>query len=139
MPKDDDDGPRLLTRPFDGKRGPEATEWLEEFLDAADGKGDEDASWADTFQGLDRRAGLSAAQVKRRDQRDRQGYSAMIQSMTDKDLKAQMRDEAGKTAAGAYRIFMRECGEPIRGGTCRSKAREGVMLSESVRSVRRQT
>ena len=61
MARDDDDGERLLCRKNAGKRGQAYEEWEREYLDACGAKGDEDASWEDTFLGNDTRAGLSAA------------------------------------------------------------------------------
>ena len=48
------------------QKGQVFEEWLKEFLDAAGGEGDEDASWADRFLGNDPRVGLTAAQQRRR-------------------------------------------------------------------------
>ena len=50
-----------LCRDMPMEKGPIFEEWLKEFLDAAGGEGDDDASWAQTLEGTDRRAGLSAA------------------------------------------------------------------------------
>ena len=51
--------PRLIAAKFAGQRGPQFTEWSKDYLDAATGKGDEDASWTDCFLGQDPQAGLS--------------------------------------------------------------------------------
>ena len=51
--------PRLLCRKHDGSKGALFTEWKQLWLDAAEGKGDEDASWAETAQGNDPQAGLT--------------------------------------------------------------------------------
>ena len=48
-----------LCRDMPMEKGPIFEEWLKEFLDAAGGEGDDDASWAQTLEGTDRRAGLS--------------------------------------------------------------------------------
>ena len=64
--KDDKDGPKLLCKPFHGQRGPVFDQWSLEYLDAAEGKGDEDGSYADCHLGTDPQAGLSAAQSRRR-------------------------------------------------------------------------
>ena len=48
MPDYDERGPRLLTREHDGQPGEPFELWAKGFLDAATGKGDEDASWAAT-------------------------------------------------------------------------------------------
>ena len=45
-PKDHEDKPRLICNPYPGGRSAAYDKWEEEFLDAAAGKGDEDASWA---------------------------------------------------------------------------------------------
>ena len=67
-------------------RGQAFEDWAEEFLDAADGKGDEDASWAQTFLGTDARAGLTAAQMKKRIQRNREALASLIKHQADPDL-----------------------------------------------------
>ena len=54
--KDDDRG--LIAPSFDGQRGPAFTAWSKTFLDAAEGKGNEDFSWADVFRGDDAVGGL---------------------------------------------------------------------------------
>ena len=72
---DAQDGPRLLVKKYGGRRGAEYTRWRKEFLDALEGKGDDDASLAMTALGTDSQAGLSPAQVKRRDKRRRDLYS----------------------------------------------------------------
>ena len=69
-------GPRLLVeRKYDGQKGEHWVKWIAEFLDAAQGKGDEDASWAQTFLGTDQQVGLSPAQVRRRRVRLRECFS----------------------------------------------------------------
>ena len=90
--------PRLIAAKFAGQRGYQFTEWAKEFLDAAAGKGDEDASWADCYLGQDPQAGLNAAQLRRRTQRRRESYSALLQHMDDDSLKAVIRAEAGPLA-----------------------------------------
>ena len=57
--KRDDNPLRLIVREFDGKKGPGYTAWRKELLDALAGKGDDDASLADTVMKKDRRGGLS--------------------------------------------------------------------------------
>ena len=54
--------PKLLTERFAGQRGVAFTNWSKAFLDAAVGKNDEDASWAECLLGTDPQAGLSAVQ-----------------------------------------------------------------------------
>ena len=64
--------PKLLTERFAGQRGVAFTNWSKAFLDAAVGKNDEDASWAECLLGTGshnrhkRVLGLSAAQNRRR-------------------------------------------------------------------------
>ena len=53
---DRDNRPRLIYKTYDGKKGPEFEPWSVGFLDAAEGKGDDDASWSDCYQGLDPQA-----------------------------------------------------------------------------------
>ena len=77
MPDYDERGPRLLTREHDGQPGEPFELWAKGFLDAATGKGDEDASWAATALGTDPQVGLTAAQVRRRTVRRRELYSAI--------------------------------------------------------------
>ena len=38
-----DNRPRLIYKPYAGKKGPEFEPWVVGFLDAAEGKGDDDA------------------------------------------------------------------------------------------------
>ena len=61
-------------------KGAAFVEWLKVMLDAAGGEGDEDASWAQTFLGTDRRVGLSAAEQRRRVVRNRKAV-AVTRSM----------------------------------------------------------
>ena len=56
-----DNRPRLIYKPYAGKKGPEFEPWVVGFLDAAEGKGDDDASWADCYKGTDPQAGLTQA------------------------------------------------------------------------------
>ena len=65
-PKDLEDNRRLLCNTYAGGRSAAYDKWEEEFLDAAAGKGDEDASWAQTVTRTDQAVGLSAAQARRR-------------------------------------------------------------------------
>jgi hypothetical protein len=113
--------PRLIAAKFAGQRGSQFTQWAREFLDAAAGKGDEDASWADCYLGQDPQAGLSGAQTRRRTQRRRESYSALLQHMDDDSLKAVIRAEAGPLAVNpqdrsngrvAWLVIQRECDEP---------------------------
>ena len=56
------DGPRLMTaKKHDGSKGAAWEKWKTEYLDAAAGKGDDMASWADTVNGTDQQVGLTAA------------------------------------------------------------------------------
>ena len=50
-----------ICRDLPAEKGPIFEEWLKELLDAAEGEGDEDASWAQTYQGTDRRIGAELA------------------------------------------------------------------------------
>ena len=66
MSSKDDKTPKLIHEQFHGQRGPLFDQWALGYLDAAEGKGDDDASWAQDMQGLTVTAGLGAAQIKRR-------------------------------------------------------------------------
>ena len=113
--------PKLLTERFAGQRGVAFTNWSKAFLDAAVGKNDEDASWAECLLGTDPQAGLSAVQNRRRSQRRRETYAAVLQHVSDESLKAVIRAEAGPQAANAndrlngrvaWQVLVRECQEP---------------------------
>ena len=113
------DGPRLMTaKKHDGSKGAAWEKWKTEYLDAAAGKGDDMASWADTFNGTDQQVGLTAAQVRARTKRRREAYSSLLLHLDDEGLKATIRAEAGGAAnqGGNARIAMqvcdREMGEP---------------------------
>ena len=43
----DDDTRGMIASQFDGQRGPIFTAWSKTYMDAAEGKGNEDFSWAD--------------------------------------------------------------------------------------------
>ena len=93
------DGPRLLTaKKHDGSKGAAWEKWKTEYLDAAAGKGDDMASWADTFNGTDPQVGLTAAQVRARTKRRREAYSSLLLHLDDEGLKATIRAEAGGAA-----------------------------------------
>ena len=64
-----DRGPRTIVDKEFSSRKEDWDDWSKEFLDAADGRGDDDHSWKDTFLGLDRQLGLSPAQTGRRNRR----------------------------------------------------------------------
>ena len=83
------------------------------WLDAAEGHGDEDASWAETALGTDPGpGGLTPAQTRRRTVRRREVYASLIALTDCEDLKAVLRDEAQRNGREAWRILERECGEP---------------------------
>ena len=46
-----------------GAKGQYHTKWAEGYIDRCDGKGDEDASWSETYFGTDAQIGLTPAQV----------------------------------------------------------------------------
>ena len=77
MPKNDEDGPRLACDKFFGGKGAEFTAWSKEFLDAADGVGDEEASYAQQYLGL-APPPTNAAGTKRCDARNRGSYSWLL-------------------------------------------------------------
>ena len=81
---DSDDTPRnLICSRFPGGKGPHYDTWEKNLLDAFEGKGDEDASWADTLLGTDPQAGLTPAQARRRTQRRRETYSYLLRLQED--------------------------------------------------------
>ena len=115
------DKPRLLYDQYHGQRGPLFEAWRKPFLDAAEGKGDDDASYAECYLGTDPQGGLTAAQVRRRAVRRRESYAMLIQHMTDESLKAVIRAEAGPNAPNpidqrngrtAWLTLVRECSDP---------------------------
>ena len=59
----DDTSRNLICSRFSGGKGPHYDIWEKNLLDAFEGKGDEDASWADTLLGTDPQAGLTPAQA----------------------------------------------------------------------------
>jgi hypothetical protein len=63
-------------------------------------EGDEDASWAQTYTGTDRRAGLTAAEQRRRVVRNRKAVAKLLEVIPDKDLKAEIRSSAVNRPAG---------------------------------------
>ena len=111
--RDKDDAPRLLCRKFSGEKGPAFTKWRKEFLDAAEAKGDQDASWAMCYLGLDPQAGLNATQTGRRSMRRRETYGALIVHQEDESLKDTLRAEGNRNGRDAWLVLERECAEPI--------------------------
>ena len=51
---------RKLCRELPREKGEAFEAWLKEMIDASYGEGDEDASWAETFQGNDPRVAVSS-------------------------------------------------------------------------------
>ena len=51
MSSKDDKTPKLIHEQFHGQRGPLFDQWALGYLDAAEGKGADDASWAQDMQG----------------------------------------------------------------------------------------
>lgn len=108
---------RLLTEKFNGQRGEAFDGWASKYLDQADGQGDNDASWAETFLGTDRRGGLTAAEMKRRVTRNREAVASLILHQSDDDLVAMIRAEAKglqgvqvtSDAKIAWDVMEREC------------------------------
>ena len=68
-----------LCRDLPEQKGPIFEEWYKDFMDASGGEGDEDASWAQTFAGTDRRAGLTAAEQRRRVVRNRKAVAKLLE------------------------------------------------------------
>ena len=110
MSDEKSDGPRLLTaKKHDGSKGAAWEKWKTEYLDAAAGKGDEYASWADVFNGTDPQVGLTAAQVRSRTKRRREAYSNLLLHLADEGLKATIRAEPARMRAtrSSFRIASR--------------------------------
>ena len=115
-----------LCRDLPGQKGPIFEEWYKDFMDASGGEGDEDASWAQTFTGTDRRAGLSAAEQRRRVVRNRKAVAKLLEVIPDKDLKAEIRSSAVNRPAGgpglttdanvAHQVLVREMRVPFSSG-----------------------
>ena len=97
---DRDSRPRLIYKPYSGKKGPEFEPWVVGFLDAAEGKGDDDASWADCFKGTDPQAGLTQAQTRRRTQRRREAYACLMDHIEDESLKDTIHPRNGRDGMG---------------------------------------
>jgi len=93
----------MTAKKHDGSKGAAWEKWKTEYLDAAAGKGDDMASWADTFNGTDQQVGLTAAQVRARTKRRREAYSSLLLHLDDEGLKATIRAEAGGAANATQR------------------------------------
>ena len=91
---DDTNDKRLMCPKFNCQKGEAFDRWAKLFLDAADGKGDEEASWADTFLGNDTTVGLSAVQMKKRVTRNREAVASLLYHLDDESMKAVIRAEA---------------------------------------------
>ena len=123
-----------LCRDLPSQKGPIFEEWLKELMDASGGEGDEDASWAQTFAGTDRRVGLSAAEQRRRVVRNRKAVAKLLEVIPDKDLKAEIRSSAVNRPAGgpglatdatvAYNVLIREMRVPFSSGRIQSALTE---------------
>lgn len=123
-----------LCRDLPAEKGAIFEEWLLEMLDAAEGEGDEDASWAQTFQATDRRVGLSAAEQRRRINRNRRAVSKLLDVIPDKDLKSEIRSNAMNRPAGgpglatdasvAYQVLLREMRVPDTSGRVQAQVTE---------------
>ena len=138
MSTNKDDKSFLIAPLFDGQRGPMFLAWSKKFLDAAEGKGNEDFSYADVFRGDDNAGGLSAAQTRRRGQNRREAYACILKHVTDDSLKAVIRAEAGPGVANAadrrsgrvaWNVLVRECSEPASALHINTKILEWHALS----------
>ena len=122
---------RVLCRPMPDQKGQVFEEWNKELLDAAGGEGDEDASWADRFLGLDPRVGLTAAQQRRRQEGNRKAVSNLLAVIPNKALKAVIRvDAVNRPNPGpgmrtdariAYQTLQREMSVPDSSGRVQRK------------------
>ena len=104
---------RLLVPKHTGAKGQAFTTWKKPFLDACEGKGDDDGSWTDCFLGTDPQAGLSGAQIRRRTVRRRESYACLLRHLDDESLKDVIRAEAPKNGRQAWLVLERECAEPV--------------------------
>ena len=95
--KDDDDEDKQM-RKNTGRRE-EWDQWSVDYLDRVDGKGSDEASWAQRFLGTDVTIGLSAAQQRKRIQDNREAVSDLIRHQEPEDLKQVIRDAAKNRAA----------------------------------------
>ena len=107
------DGPLLLCRKAPREDGAAFTAWTEEYLDAAEGKGDEDASWAECYLGTDPQVGLTPQQTRRRARRRKESYAGLMAHLPEGDetLKSTVRSEANRNGRQAWIVLCREKGE----------------------------
>ena len=116
--KDDDDDDKYM-RKNSGRRE-EWDQWSLDYLDRVDGKGSDEASWAQRFLGTDVTIGLSAAQQRKRVQDNREAVSDLIRHQEPEDLKQVIRD-AGKNLPGplrsnarlAWQALQAQCQVPV--------------------------
>ena len=106
------EGLKLLCRKFNGQKGPAFTSWKKEYLDACEEKGDQDASYSMHYLGLAPAAGLTPAQVARRNTRQRESYGCLMRHIDDESLKATLRAQALRQGREAWQTLERECAEP---------------------------
>ena len=119
-----------LCRDLPEQKGPIFEELYKYFMDASGGEGDEDASWAQTYAGTDRRAGLTATEQRRRVVRNRKAVAKLLEVIPDKDLKAEIRSSAVNRPAGgpglttyanvAHQVLIREMRVPFSSGRIQS-------------------
>ena len=88
---------KLVDKSFTGRKA-DWPEWSVIFLDAADGKGDEEHSWKDCFEGTDRQVGLNQTQTRRRNVRRRESLSALLKCIDDTTTRDAVRAAANVTA-----------------------------------------
>ena len=96
MGEKDDKEHGLLIEKWTRGRDPSFIDWMERYLDAADGRGDEDASWAQRYLGTDQAGGLTPAQQRRRVVAHREALAKLILHFEDRDLVAAIRRALGR-------------------------------------------
>ena len=132
--KDDDDDDKYM-RKNSGRRE-EWDQWSLDYLDRVDGKGSDEASWAQRFLGTDVTIGLSAAQQRKRVQDNREAVSDLIRHQEPEDLKQVIRD-AGKNLPGplrsnarlAWQALQAQCQVPVTVLQLQAKIKEWHSLS----------
>ena len=132
--KDDDDEDKQM-RKNTGRRE-EWDQWSVDYLDRVDGKGSDEASWAQRFLGTDVTIGLSAAQQRKRIQDNREAVSDLIRHQEPEDLKQVIRDAAKNRAAPlrsnarlAWQALQASCQIPMTVLQLQAKTKEWHSLS----------
>jgi hypothetical protein len=126
-------GPRLDVYKHGGQRGEPFVQWAKVFLDGAEGRGDQDASYADTFLRRDTRNGLGGAAAGRMKQRDRESYAYLLLHLDCPTLKAMIRAEADRKGGKAWDVVLRECNH--KDSALRGTKRRMTVLNLTIRGA----